>query len=255
MRVGELYAELEKRIPRALSCDWDNDGLMCCPDPGAEVRRVLVALDVTGNTVRRAIDGGYDLIVSHHPMIFRPLRALESGNYVAKRAIDLARAGVSVMSFHTRLDAVEGGVNDTLANLLGLRDVTPFGDGIGRVGILDYAYTLCEFAEKVKSATGAPAVLCADAGRAVRRVALLGGSGSDDVPEAIAAGADTYLTGELAYHWLADAREAGINLLAAGHFHTENPVCVTLRGMLTEIEPTLTVDLFDSNRAELISGS
>ena len=135
MTVGELYAELEKRVPRALSCDWDNDGLMCCPDPGAEVRRVLVALDVTGDTVRRAIDGGYALIVS----------------------------------LHTRLDAVEGGVNDTLANLLGLRDVTPFGDGIGRVGILDYAYTLCEFAEKVKSATGAPAVLCADAGRTVSR--------------------------------------------------------------------------------------
>ncbi len=252
MTIGELYAELETRIPRALSCDWDNDGLMCCPDTDAEVRRILVALDVTGDTVRRAIDGGYDLIVSHHPMIFRPLRALEPGNYVAKRAIDLARAGVSVMSFHTRLDAVEGGVNDTLASLLGLRDVIPFGDGIGRVGTLDNAHTLCEFAEKVKSATGAPAVLCADAGRDVRRVALLGGNGSDDVPEAIAAGADTYLTGELAYHWLADAREAGINLLAAGHFHTENPVCATLRRILTEIVPTVSVDLFDSNRTTVL---
>ena len=80
MTVGELYAELEKRVPRALSCDWDNDGLMCCPDPGAEVRRVLVALDVTGDTVRRAIDGGYDLIVPHHPTIFRPLRALGPGS-------------------------------------------------------------------------------------------------------------------------------------------------------------------------------
>lgn len=252
MTVGELYAAMEARIPRALSCDWDNDGLMCCPDPDAEVRRVLAALDVTGDTVQYAIDGGYDLIVSHHPMIFRPLRALETGNYVAKRAIGLVRAGVSVMSFHTRLDAVEGGVNDTLADLLGLRDVTPFGDGIGRVGTLDSAHTLCEFAETVKSATGAPALLCADAGRAVRRVALLGGSGSDDVPAAIEAGADTYLTGELAYHWLADAREAGVNLLAAGHFHTENPVCVTLRRMLKEIDTNLAVDLFDSNRAELI---
>lgn len=72
MTVGALYAELEQRIPRALSCDWDNDGLMCCPDPTAQVKRVLVALDVTGDTVRTAAEGGYDLIVSHHPMIFRP---------------------------------------------------------------------------------------------------------------------------------------------------------------------------------------
>lgn len=252
MTVGTLYAELEKRIPRALSCEWDNDGLMCCADAESEVRRVLVALDVTGDTVRRAIDGWYDLIVSHHPMIFRPLRALEPGNYVAARATELVRAGVSVMSFHTRLDAVAGGVNDTLAGLLGLRDAAPFGDGIGRVGTLDSAHTLCEFVELVKSVTGAPAVLCGDAGLPVRRVALLGGSGSDDVPAALAAGADTYLTGELAYHHLCDAREMGLNLLAAGHFHTENPVCRTLAGMLTEIDPALTVDLYDSNRTTLI---
>ena len=252
MTVGTLYAELEKQIPRSLSCDWDNDGLMCCPDTATEVKRVLVALDVTGDTVRRAIDGGYDLIVSHHPMIFRPLRALEPGNYVAKRALELARAGVSVMSFHTRLDAVSGGVNDTLAALLGLREVTPFGDGIGRVGTLVPARTLCEFAELVKSVTGAPAVLSGDAGRPVSRVALLGGSGSDDVPAALAAGADTYLTGELAYHHLCDARELGMNLLAAGHFHTENPVCETLRRMLLALDSTLTVDLYDSNRTALI---
>lgn len=252
MTVGALYAELERRIPRALSCDWDNDGLMCCPDPTAQVKRVLVALDVTGDTVRTAAEGGYDLIVSHHPMIFRPLRALEPGNHVAKRAIELARAGISVMSFHTRLDAVAGGVNDTLAGLLGLQDVTPFGEGIGRVGTLDNALTLCKFAENVRSVTGAPAVLCGDAGRPVRRVALLGGSGSDDVPAALEAGADTYLSGELAYHYLVDAREMGINLLAAGHFHTENPVCRTLSGMLTAIDPALTVDLYDSNRTILL---
>lgn len=252
MTVGMLYAELERRIPRSLSCDWDNDGLMCCPDTEAPVRRVLAALDVTGDTVRRAIEGGYDLIVSHHPMIFRPLRALEPGNYVARRVMEATRAGISVMSFHTRLDAVEGGVNDTLAGLLGLRGVTPFGDGIGRVGTLENAHTLREFADFVKAVTGAPAVLVGDAGLPVSRVALLGGSGSDDVPAALAAGADTYLTGELAYHHLSDARELGMNLIAAGHFHTENPVTETLCGMLLSVDPSLTVDRFDSNRTDLI---
>lgn len=252
MTVTELYTELERRIPRSLSCDWDNDGLMCCPDPNARVKRVLVALDVTGDTVRRAIDGNYDLILSHHPMIFRPLRALDPRNCVAKRALDLARAGISIMSFHTRLDAVQGGVNDTLAERLGVRDAEPFGDGIGRIGSLDVPLTLDEFAVHVKNVIGAPSVLCADAELPVRRVALLGGNGSDDVSAALAAGADTYLSGEIAYHHFVDARETGINLIAAGHFYTEDPVCETLRRILFEQDPSLTVDLFNSNRTKRI---
>lgn len=252
MTVRELYAALEQRIPHALSCDWDNDGLMCCPDGGAQVERVLVALDVTERTVQAAIDGGYDLIVSHHPMIFRPLRALEDGDYVARRAVTLTRAGISVMSFHTRLDAVAGGVNDTLAALLGLDEVSPFGDGIGRIGSLPNETTLCEFARAVKSALGVPRLLVGDADRPVRRVALLGGNGSDDVPAALAAGADTYLSGEIAYHHLCEAPEMGMNLLAAGHFHTEDPVCKTLRTWLLSVDPALTVDLFESCRVTLV---
>lgn len=252
MTVSEIYEALENRIPRALSCEWDNDGLMCCPDPQTSVRRVLVALDVTGDTVRQAIDGAYDLIVSHHPMIFRPLKAVDPAQYVAKRAVDLIRAGVSVMSFHTRLDAVTGGVNDTLAALLDLTDVTPFGEeGIGRIGNFACPCSLAAFADTVKRVTGAPAVLLGDAERLVSRVALLGGSGSDDVAAAKRAGADTYLSGELAYHALCDAKENGMNLVAAGHFYTEAPVCRTLQTLLWELDPELTVDLFDSNRVRL----
>ena len=122
MKVRELYEKLEERIPRTLSCSWDNDGLMCCPDPEAEVRRVLVALDVTAEVAETAIAGRYDAVVSHHPLVFRPLRAVEPGDAVAKKVIRLLSAGVSVMSFHTRLDAVCGGVNDTLAAALGLSE-------------------------------------------------------------------------------------------------------------------------------------
>ena len=139
MTVGELYAELENRVPRALSCDWDNDGLMCCPDADAPVRRVLVVLDITAAMVEKAIAEGYDLIVSHHPLIFSPLRAMDPGDPVAKKVIRLLRAGVSAMRFHTRLDAVEGGVNDVLAEALGLLDVEAFGpenERIGRIGTL-----------------------------------------------------------------------------------------------------------------------
>ncbi len=255
MTVRELYAALEKRIPRELSCKWDNDGLMCCPDPEAEVRRVLVALDVTAQIAERAVTEGYDLIISHHPLVFCPLKAIEPSNHVAKKVIGLLRAGITVMSFHTRLDAVCQGVNDTLAAALGLENVEPFGEGdecLGRVGELKSEMTLDAFAALVKRATGAPSVTVSDAGLPVRRVALLGGSGSDVVPLARSTGADTYLSGELAHHHLADCPELGINLVAAGHFYTENPVCQTVQSMLLEMDPTLTVTVADSNRIRMI---
>ncbi len=250
MKVKEIYAALSKRIPSELSCEWDNDGLMVCPDPDREVKRVLIALDITEAVAQKAIDGGYDLILSHHPLIFRPLKALNFDSYVAKKAIRLLCAGVSAMSFHTRLDAVCGGVNDTLANALGLVDVSAFGENgeaIGRIGSLPSTMPLAEFAALVKQVTGAASVTVADAGLPVSRVALLGGSGSDDVAAAKKSGADTYLSGELGHHHLTDAPENGMNLIAAGHFHTENPVCETLRDMLFAIDPTVRAEIVCSN--------
>lgn len=250
MTIGKLYAFLNELIPPSLSCEWDNDGLMCCPDPEAPVRKVLVALDITAAVVKTAIDGGYDAIVSHHPLIFKPLRNVQPADPVARKVIDLLRAGVSAMSFHTRLDAVEGGVNDVLANALGLQNVVPFGENgeaIGRVGTLDKEITLREFAARVKAVTGAEAVQVSDAGRSVFRVAVLGGSGSDDVKAAEQAGADTYLSGELKHNWLTDAPERGMNLVAAGHFYTEDPVCKRLCELILQADAHIQVDTVNSN--------
>lgn len=255
MTVRELYAFLNEKIPPSLSCTWDNDGLMCCPDPDREVRRVLVALDITAEVVKTAIEGGYDAIVSHHPMIFSPLRAVEPSDPVARKVIDLLCGGVAAMSFHTRLDAVEGGVNDVLAEALGLCDVTPFGldgEAIGRIGTLKKTMALAEFAALVKRATGAEQVLVSDAGRSVYRVAVLGGSGSDDVKAAERAGADTYLSGELKHNWLTDAPERGMNLVAAGHFYTENPVCARLCELIREADGKVQVDIVNSNPVQVM---
>lgn len=255
MTVKELYAYLETQIPRALSCDWDNDGLICCPNGEREARRVLVALDVTREVVERAIAGKYDLIVSHHPLIFRPIKAVAPGECVADKVIRLLLAGVSVMSFHTRLDAVTGGVNDALADRLGLSDVQTFGpdgEAIGRIGTLQSEMTLTDFARLVKQATGAPYVQVSDAGLPVRRVALLGGGGAGDLPAAAAAGADTYLTGELKHDQLTEAPERGMNLVMGGHFYTENPVCERLVELLTAADATLTVDKVNSNHVQFV---
>ena len=250
MTVRELYTHLSREIPSALSCEWDNDGLMCCPNENAPVRRVLVALDVTAAVAEKAISEGYDVILSHHPLIFRPLRALDPADPVAKKVIRLLCAGISVMSFHTRLDAVEGGVNDVLAEALGLRDVVPFGpegEAIGRIGSLASPTSLSAFAALVKRATGATLVQAVDAGRQVSRVAVLGGSGSGDAEAARRAGADTYLSGELKHDVLTDAPEKGLNLVAAGHFHTEDPVCKRLCALVQEADPSIEVALTSSN--------
>ena len=170
-------------------------------------------------------------------------------------ALKLLRAGVTAMCFHTRLDVVQGGVNDTLADLLGLENTARFGnpgEEVGRVGDLQRETTLADFCALVRRVTGAEAVHAADAGRPVRRVAVLGGSGSDDVFAAIAVGADTFLSGEFKHSYLTEAPECGINLIAAGHFYTENPVCQTLADWISEAFPTLTVDLTDSNPVHVL---
>ncbi len=256
MTVRELYAFFDERIPKSLSCEWDNDGLMCCPDGNAPVKKILVALDVTAAVVEEAIQGGYDMILSHHPLVFRPLKALGGEDPVSKKVIRLLTSGISVMSFHTRLDAVLGGVNDVLAQKLGLVDVVPFagedGQAIGRIGRLPIPVSLEDFAKTVKVALGASALFVSDAGREVSRVALLGGSGGDDVLFARLAGADTYLSGELGHHHMTDAPENGMNLIAGGHFFTENPVCERLCEWAREADPTLTVTVTDSNAVKVI---
>ena len=108
MKTRELYNKLEERIPRSLSCQWDNDGLMCCPDGNKEVKRVLIALDVTGAVVDYAKNNGYDVIISHHPFIFNGLKSVDDEGYISAKLISLIKSDIAVISFHTRLDAVEG---------------------------------------------------------------------------------------------------------------------------------------------------
>ena len=253
MTVKELYKILNEKIPAALSCEWDNDGLMCCPDGERAVRRALVALDVTDSVVDAAIEGKYDVIVSHHPFILKGLKSINDESYVAEKAVKLIKHGISVFSFHTRLDALDGGVNDCLCALLSLENVSAFGEcGIGRVGDLPTPMTAEELARLAKELLGADGVLLSDCGKVCRRVAVLGGEGGDDIYAAIAAGADTYISGRLGYHAMTDAPDMGINLIEAGHFYTENPVCTALVEMIREADPQIDCDIYHSNKIKLI---
>lgn len=253
MNVSELYASLEERIPRSLSCVWDNDGLSCCPDGKREVKKVLVTLDVTVEAVEQAIRGGYDCIISHHPFIFKGLTSLSDQAPISAKAIRLIGSQIAAMSFHTRLDALEGGVNDRLCALLGVKDTQPIyeeGIPIGRVGYLDDPVSAEELAARVKDALGVPFVLLSDAGIPAHRVAVVGGSGKDMIEAARGAGADTFISGRFDYHYMTDApdnKSAPMNLLEAGHYYTEAPICEMLASTVREIAPDIVCDIFASN--------
>ncbi len=236
MTVYELYKKMSGIFPRELSCEWDNDGLMCCPDTSRRVERVLLALDVTEHTVEYAKEKKCDLIISHHPLVFRGLNAVTPDNHVARKVINLLSAGISVFSFHTRADAASGGVNDALAKALGLVDVKAFADGMGRIGYLREARDIGELALFVKNTLGAPTVAYIGEGIS-HRVAVLGGDGKDCIADAIAAGADTYISGSIGYNATLDAPEMGIKLIEAGHFHTENPVLERFAEAVKEAMP------------------
>lgn len=237
MTVIDFYNKLSELYPNTLSSSWDNDGLMCCADGSKEIKKVLVSLDATDTAIEYAEKGGYDLILTHHPLIFKGLRALNEYDVVGRRVIRAMKAGISVISLHTRLDAGAGGVNDTLASLLGLSDIEVFGDDdnptLGRIGTTDLSDAK-DFANRIKEATGVPSVVAYTC-RPIHRVAVVGGGGGDLISDARKAGADTLVTGESGYNKSLDAGEDGMNVFIAGHYYTEAPVLSVLCNLCEQI--------------------
>jgi dinuclear metal center YbgI/SA1388 family protein len=243
--VKELYDYLDKKIPRSLSCEWDNDGLMVCADASAPVRRVLLALDATEAVAEYAKANGFDAVVTHHPMIFSPLRALSSLDPTARKAMFFAKNNIAVMSFHTRLDALAGGVNDVFAEKLGIINTVPFGpegEKLGRIGVLPAPVSFRRFCADVAEALSSPCVTAIGAKETVQKVAVLGGGGKDFVESAIMAGADVFVTGEVTYNVMLGAKASGLCLVTAGHYHTERPVLASLYNIIKERFPETEVE-------------
>ena len=253
MTVKELYTKFCERIPTELRESWDNDGLMCSSDSSSEVNKALVVLDVTEDVVDYAIRYGFDLIVSHHPLIFKPIGSITEESNVGRKLIKLLCTGVSVFSFHTRADKVVGGVNDRLCDLIGMYETESFGDGdLGRIGDIGEDSELEDFAYKIKQITGSDGVRYADGLTPVRRVAVVGGSGRSYIKDAIAMGADTFVSGEIGYNTMEEASELGINLIEAGHYYTEQPVSEFFRELLVDFDPDMYVEVAPSNIIKIL---
>ena len=235
VKLQDVMQAMERIAPRRLAEEWDNPGLLV-GSPHDEVRKLLVALDVREETVERAIEDGCDLIVAHHPLIFRGLKAVRTDDATGRKIARLIKADVAVFAAHTNLDSAAGGVNDVLAERLGLKGVVPLAEGaadsepgLGRIGSLDAELSLDDFAACVKEKLGLSSMRIVRAGdRRIARVALCGGSGAEFVGRAAAKGADVYVTGDVKYHDAERAIGLGVHVLDAGHFATEQPIVARL---------------------------
>lgn len=239
--VSDILERLCAFAPVETAAEWDNCGLLC-GRYAAEVRRILVTLDITGAVIEKARERGCELIVSHHPLYFAPPRRINDADPTAEKILTLAEHRIGAICMHTCLDAAAGGVNDVLAEKLGLGQVRPLDPAeelgrMGRIGALPEPLETDAFCERVKHALQIGAVKLADSKKPIRTVAVLGGAGGDALEMAKAAGADALVTGDVKHHVFLAAAEAGVTLLDAGHFHTENPVCAALAARLSEWFP------------------
>ena len=207
--------------PPELACSWDNVGLLV--DAGRPVDTIVTTLDITPAVVQAAARSGCQLIVSHHPVIFNPLKRITAEDVPAL----LLQNGISAVCMHTNLDAAEGGVNDTLADILGIRDRKSFADNCGRIGTLDQPVTAAELAALCRDRLHTRCQFV-EADRPIRTLAEVSGAGGSYLQEAIELGADCLVTGEAAHHIALLAKQKGVGLVAAGHWGTEHPIARVL---------------------------
>ena len=243
--VTHIYDAIDRLAPFWLTMDFDNTGILV-GDRNREVSCALLALDCTPAVIEQAKQLGAQLIVTHHPVIFHPLKRVNEDAVVYQ----LIRSDIAVISAHTNLDIAQGGVNDALASAIGLRDCRGLELLNEQTGAwLPEPLSPEAFAAHVKSCLNAASVKFAAAPRAIHTVALCSGSGADCLDAAISAGADALLTSEVKQHEYLAATAAGISIFDAGHFDTEDIVIEPLRDYLAKEIPD--VHFFTTHRSAI----
>lgn len=213
--VKNVYDFINSVAPFVTQEDWDNAGLLI-GNPKKEVKTCLVTLDVTNEILAFAMEKKVDLIVSHHPVIFSPLKSLLAHSL----PYQLVQADIAVISAHTNYDLAADGINDALANALDLQDVVSGAEGAIRIGTLPTEMIASDFAKMIKEKLNVNALRYSDTDWLIRKVAVCGGAGSDYL-DAAATSADAFVTGDASYHTLLSASQNGFCLVSAGHYETE----------------------------------
>lgn len=226
--LARVTAALEHLAPLRLAATWDAVGLLVSP-PRTEICRVMTCLTLTPRVAAEAVRERADLVVSHHPLPFRPVSRITPATGTGRVLLEMIGAGIGIWSSHTAWDSAAGGINDQLARLLGLAHVAPIEPdaelpqvGFGRAGTAAAGDTVAELAARAAAALGVPRVQVAgDPGRLAGRVGIVCGSGGDCLEQLAGSGCDTLVTGEIKLHQAIEAEAAGLAVVAVGHHASE----------------------------------
>lgn len=244
--VYDIYSFIDDIAPYHLQESYDNSGLNV-GEMSAEVRSVLVALDCTAEVAREACQRDFDLVLTHHPVIFRGLKTLVPND----PAVILASGGKNALSMHTNFDSAEGGMNDVLCKMLGLSSNGALheehGVGCGYVCDCD-GMNVRELAQRAKDVLGCRVVRFSGGEREIRRVGVCSGSGGSFLADAAGKGCQALLTGDVKHDVFIDGGNMGVSVIDAGHFYTENIFCEFIANELKNKFSGLRVEIAASNR-------
>ncbi|MCL1990330.1 MAG: Nif3-like dinuclear metal center hexameric protein [Defluviitaleaceae bacterium] len=250
LSIKDVINFLEAKFPPDLAYEWDNVGLQI-GDVTREIKQIMVVLDATTAVIDEAIQKNVELIITHHPFIFSPVKAIDLSTSHGKNIQKLIKNNITVYTMHTNYDIAFGGMNDTLAEAMELQDVQPFAmvddvHGLGRMGVLKKQHEFLAWADGLKEKLHLTAISYVQSQPSVEKVAVIGGKGEKYLYEAKAMGADVLVTGDVTYHAALDAKEMGLNLLDIGHFSEvimEEQVAVLLAEQFAHdikiLQPTL----------------
>jgi dinuclear metal center YbgI/SA1388 family protein len=227
--VKNIYDYINSIAPYDTQEEWDNSG-HCVGDFRQEVKKVVMSLDPTKEVCLYAKEVGADLVLTHHPLIFNPIKNVKSDSAVYM----LANFGISHLCAHTNFDKADGGINDNLAEILGLSDTKRLNDGFTVVGKLESEMSMDDFVEFVSDRLNVSGIRYTDTDKMIKTVSVCGGAGGEFIDLACA-NSDSYVTGDLKYHEFLDAQQNGFAVVSAGHFETENEPFLMLKEKLEKI--------------------
>ena len=258
MKIKEVLSALERFAPLPLQEGWDNAGLQIGLTE-AEVSGALLCLDVNESIVDEAIEKGCNLIVSHHPLLFKGLKTISDGDYVQRTVMKAILNRIAIVSMHTNMDNAKGGVNYKIAEHLGLHDVEFFAEksgnveaGSGVVGLLPEPMSATAFIQLVKERFGVKCAQCNELLlRPVNKVAICGGSGDFLLADAIAQGADVFITGEMHYH-VYFGQEQKIQICVIGHYESEQFTSEIFKSIIEDECPGLPVMIAETSTNPII---
>lgn len=229
-KVNEIIKGIENFAPTYLKEDFDNVGLMV-GDRNKEVKKVLLALDCTLDVLDEAKKNEVDLIITHHPLIFKKPSNITTDSIQGSKIIELIKNDIALYSCHTNLDSAINGLNETIVSVLGFdkseileENKNLQGAGLGRIVSLDSETSLNQIVDQVKNSLNIKNVKVVIAKDNVKKMAIINGSGQSFIGKAIGLGVDCVITGDTTYHFAADCKEAGVSIIDIGHFASEQLV-------------------------------